>query len=105
MKKNLNEEICSNWSCINNGNGRRNSSICQRNNDHEDNDRGKRTESKGYNVNRQHSININFNDMKSAQWAMRYIASLASKRVFEGYEDGISNQTRPYLVLKRSQLL
>ncbi|MGG1520253.1 S-layer homology domain-containing protein [Paenibacillus oryzisoli] len=33
-------------------------------------------------------IQINFNDMKNAQWAMRYIASLASKRVFEGYEDG-----------------
>ncbi len=39
------------------------------------------------------TININFNDMKNAQWAMRYIASLASKRVFEGYEDG-SVQTR-----------
>ncbi|NQX62641.1 S-layer homology domain-containing protein [Paenibacillus qinlingensis] len=34
------------------------------------------------------TININFNDMKNSQWAMRYIASLASKRVFEGYEDG-----------------
>ncbi|WNR45709.1 S-layer homology domain-containing protein [Paenibacillus roseipurpureus] len=34
------------------------------------------------------TININFNDMKNAEWAMRYIASLASKRVFEGYEDG-----------------
>ncbi|MEW9702894.1 S-layer homology domain-containing protein [Paenibacillus sp. SI8] len=33
-------------------------------------------------------IRINFNDMKSAEWAMRYIASLASKNVFEGYEDG-----------------
>ncbi|MFC5447514.1 S-layer homology domain-containing protein [Paenibacillus aestuarii] len=33
-------------------------------------------------------INLNFNDMKGAQWALRYIASLASKRVFEGYEDG-----------------
>ncbi|NQX68961.1 S-layer homology domain-containing protein [Paenibacillus alba] len=33
-------------------------------------------------------IRINFDDLKSAQWAMRYIASLASKRVFEGYEDG-----------------
>jgi hypothetical protein len=33
-------------------------------------------------------INLNFNDMKSAQWALRYIASLASKKVFEGYEDG-----------------
>lgn len=34
------------------------------------------------------TININFNDMKNAQWALRYIASLASKQVFEGYEDG-----------------
>lgn len=34
------------------------------------------------------TININFNDMKNSEWAMRYIASLASKRVFEGYEDG-----------------
>ena len=34
------------------------------------------------------TININFNDMSNSQWAMRYIASLASKRVFEGYEDG-----------------
>jgi len=34
------------------------------------------------------SINLSFNDMKGAQWALRYIASLASKRVFEGYEDG-----------------
>lgn len=33
-------------------------------------------------------IRINFNDLKGAQWAMRYIASLASKQVFEGYEDG-----------------
>ncbi|MHC0560842.1 S-layer homology domain-containing protein [Paenibacillus sp. MAH-36] len=33
-------------------------------------------------------IRINFDDLKGAQWAMRYIASLASKQVFEGYEDG-----------------
>lgn len=59
-----------------------------KNNDHEDNDRGKRTESKGYNVKGNIQIRINFDDLKGAQWAMRYIASLASKRVFEGYEDG-----------------
>jgi hypothetical protein len=33
-------------------------------------------------------INLNFYDMQSAEWALRYIASLASKGVFEGYEDG-----------------
>ncbi len=64
-----------------------------KNNDHEDNDRGKRTESKGYdnnkfNVKGNIQIRINFDDLKGAQWAMRYIASLASKQVFEGYEDG-----------------
>ncbi|OAS18465.1 S-layer homology domain-containing protein [Paenibacillus oryzisoli] len=46
---------------------------------------GNKFDSKG---NTNITININFNDMKNAQWAMRYIASLASKRVFEGYEDG-----------------
>lgn len=33
-------------------------------------------------------IHLTFDDLKSAEWAIRYIASLASKRVFEGYEDG-----------------
>ncbi|KIL38745.1 S-layer protein [Gordoniibacillus kamchatkensis] len=35
-------------------------------------------------------IKLSFDDLKSADvsWAMRYIASLASKQVFEGYEDG-----------------
>ncbi|SEB40030.1 S-layer homology domain-containing protein [Paenibacillus sp. GP183] len=33
-------------------------------------------------------IHLNFDDLKNAEWAARYIASLASKRVFEGYEDG-----------------
>lgn len=33
-------------------------------------------------------IHLSFNDLKTAEWAIRYIASLASKRVFEGYEDG-----------------
>lgn len=64
-----------------------------KNNDHEDNDRGNRTESKGYDNNKLNvkgniQIRINFDDLKGAQWAMRYIASLASKQVFEGYEDG-----------------
>lgn len=33
-------------------------------------------------------IHLTFDDLQSAEWAIRYIASLASKRVFEGYEDG-----------------
>ncbi|MDU0203554.1 S-layer homology domain-containing protein [Paenibacillus sp. MAH-36] len=33
-------------------------------------------------------IHLTFNDLKTAEWAIRYIASLASMRVFEGYEDG-----------------
>jgi hypothetical protein len=35
-------------------------------------------------------IKLSFNDMSKGDvaWAMRYIASLASKQVFEGYEDG-----------------
>jgi hypothetical protein len=33
-------------------------------------------------------IHLTFDDLKNAEWAIRYIASLASKRVFEGYEDG-----------------
>lgn len=40
----------------------------------------------GINVN----IKLSFDDLKGkdVEWAARYIASLASKRVFEGYEDG-----------------
>lgn len=36
------------------------------------------------------NIILNFSDVSGAdvEWAMKYIASLASKRVFEGYEDG-----------------
>jgi hypothetical protein len=35
-------------------------------------------------------IKLTFNDLKSpdVNWAMRYIASLASRQVFDGYEDG-----------------
>ncbi len=51
------------------------------------NDDGNRNRGK---ANNKIEINLSFNDMKGAdvEWAMRYIASLASKRVFEGYEDG-----------------
>ncbi len=36
------------------------------------------------------NIKLTFDDLKGkdVEWAQRYIASLASKRVFEGYEDG-----------------
>ncbi|NHN30260.1 S-layer homology domain-containing protein [Paenibacillus sp. S3N08] len=36
------------------------------------------------------AVKLTFDDVKGAdvEWAMRYIASLASKRVFDGYEDG-----------------
>lgn len=36
------------------------------------------------------NIKIDFDDLKGGdvEWALRHIASLASKRVFEGYEDG-----------------
>jgi hypothetical protein len=42
------------------------------------------------NVKAQTDIRLSFDDIKGndVEWAMRYIASLASKRVFEGYEDG-----------------
>jgi hypothetical protein len=40
--------------------------------------------------NRQANFKLTFDDIKGAdvEWAIRYIASLASKRVFDGYEDG-----------------
>lgn len=42
------------------------------------------------NVNVKGNIHISYDDMKGddVEWAVRYIASLAAKRVFEGYEDG-----------------
>ncbi|MBD0383377.1 S-layer homology domain-containing protein [Paenibacillus sedimenti] len=57
-------------------------------NDRDDDRKGKIEVKNDYQVKNNIQINLNFNDMKSAEWAMRYIASLASKRVFEGYEDG-----------------
>ncbi|WP_308635595.1 S-layer homology domain-containing protein [Paenibacillus silvisoli] len=35
-----------------------------------------------------HSINLNFKDEKELKWALEYIIRLASKGVFNGYEDG-----------------
>lgn len=55
-------------------------------NDHDDHDKG--GNKNNFNMHTNIQINLSFNDMKSAEWALRYIASLSSKRVFEGYEDG-----------------
>ncbi|MDD9271393.1 S-layer homology domain-containing protein [Paenibacillus sp. GCM10023248] len=65
-------------------------------NDHENHGKGNNSYNSSYNNGKNNNgnvsgniqIRINFDDLKGAQWAMRYIASLASKRVFEGYEDG-----------------
>ncbi|NRF94111.1 S-layer homology domain-containing protein [Paenibacillus frigoriresistens] len=58
-------------------------------NDHDDRGNGNKNQyNQNINVKGNIQIRINFNDLKGAQWAMRYIASLASKQVFEGYEDG-----------------
>jgi hypothetical protein len=42
-------------------------------------------------------IHITFDDLKSGEydWALRYIASLASKKVFEGYDDGTFQPNKP----------
>jgi len=42
-------------------------------------------------------IILNFDDIKGGdvEWAQRYIASLAAKRVFEGYEDGSFQPRKP----------
>ncbi len=50
-----------------------------------------------YKTNGNINIILNFPDVKGAdvEWAMKYIASLASKRVFEGYEDGSFQPRKP----------
>jgi hypothetical protein len=63
-------------------------------NDNKDKDKGRdRNESvqvKYNDKNNNLDIRLSFDDVKGAdvEWATRYIASLASKRVFEGYSDG-----------------
>ncbi|NOU96274.1 S-layer homology domain-containing protein [Paenibacillus sp. LMG 31456] len=58
------------------------------------NDKNNDKNNKDININNLNVKNLNiklsFDDVKGAdvEWAARYIASLASKRVFEGYEDG-----------------
>jgi hypothetical protein len=53
-------------------------------------DRVEAVQAKFNDKNNKTDIKLSFDDVKGAdvEWAMRYIASLASKRVFEGYEDG-----------------
>ncbi|KRE45536.1 S-layer homology domain-containing protein [Paenibacillus sp. Soil724D2] len=53
-------------------------------------------------VNTNININLNFNDMEGAKWALRYIASLSSKRVFEGFEDG---SFKPDIAVPRIQAI
>ena len=40
-------------------------------------------------------IRISFDDMKDAEWAQRYVAKLAAKRVFDGYDDGTFRPNQP----------
>lgn len=49
-------------------------------------------------------IRLSFDDVKSPEvaWALRYIASLASKKVFEGYEDGTF---KPNSTIKRVEAI
>ncbi|CAG7617569.1 hypothetical protein PAESOLCIP111_02040 [Paenibacillus solanacearum] len=56
----------------------------------QDNDRSKYETTVKGNINVNLNIKLSFDDLKGkdVEWAQRYIASLASKRVFEGYEDG-----------------
>ncbi|CAG7647614.1 S-layer homology domain-containing protein [Paenibacillus allorhizosphaerae] len=56
----------------------------------DDNDRSKYETTVKGNIDVNLNIKLSFDDLKGkdVEWAQRYIASLASKRVFEGYEDG-----------------
>jgi hypothetical protein len=55
-----------------------------------DDDRSKGKDQQQFKVKGNGDIRLSYDDLKGSdvEWAMRYIASLASKRVFEGYEDG-----------------
>jgi hypothetical protein len=55
-----------------------------------DKDRNNKIETKYGNKGNSIELKLVFDDVKGkdVEWAIRYIASLASKRVFEGYEDG-----------------
>ncbi len=63
-----------------------------RDKDRKDNDRNERSsiQTKYTPKSANLEIKLTFDDLrgKDVEWAARYIASLASKKVFEGYEDG-----------------
>ncbi|MBP1993356.1 S-layer homology domain-containing protein [Paenibacillus eucommiae] len=73
------------------------------------NDQSKNKNNKNDNKNnnkndKKNEIRINFDDLKGKdiEWALRYIASLASQRIFEGYEDGTF---KPYNVISRIEAI
>jgi hypothetical protein len=76
-----------------NGKGNGNGKDQGRNNDNKYTSQAKDNSKTNGNIN----IILNFPDVKGAdvEWAMKYIASLASKRVFEGYEDGSFQPRKP----------
>ncbi len=76
-----------------NGKGNGNGKDQGRNNDNKYTSQAK----DNYKTNGNINIILNFPDVKGAdvEWAMKYIASLASKRVFEGYEDGSFQPRKP----------
>jgi hypothetical protein len=76
-----------------NGKGNGNGKDPGRNNDNKYTSQAKDNSKTNGNIN----IILNFPDVKGAdvEWAMKYIASLASKRVFEGYEDGSFQPRKP----------
>jgi hypothetical protein len=76
-----------------NGKGNGNGKDPGRNNDNKYTSQAK----DNYKTNGNINIILNFPDVKGAdvEWAMKYIASLASKRVFEGYEDGSFQPRKP----------
>lgn len=80
-------------SALANGNGKGNGKDQGRNNDNKYTSQAKDNSKTNGNIN----IILNFPDVKGAdvEWAMKYIASLASKRVFEGYEDGSFQPRKP----------
>jgi hypothetical protein len=40
-------------------------------------------------------VKLKFEDMERLDWALKHVASLASKRVFEGYDDGTFRPNKP----------
>ncbi|MBP3962040.1 S-layer homology domain-containing protein [Paenibacillus lignilyticus] len=57
-------------------------------NDKGHDDKGNHQSSNGNKKNDKHGINLQFKDEKELKWALEYIIRLASKGVFNGYDDG-----------------